>query len=254
MYGFVSRMKALALLALLFGGSAVAEQQPREIRPGDPSLDGARVRPGVWKIQYIRVVNGKEEEIGFVRQQLDIIEHDGETLLRSVMNFGGPRGTSVDTAMAVRGTLHPRVHRSFQASGSSLSLDFGDDWVSGRSTGKDEDPVEKQRKLAEPVFDANMFEIVLGALPLREGLHLRIPTYVFEREDPLWFEARVTGIENITIDGVTSPAWAVLVKTERGDGTFYIDRDSRQFVNGLFRSPDGAELRMTRSPAPSSGR
>jgi hypothetical protein len=251
MYGLASRVKALTLLALLFGGAAGAERQPREVRPGDASLDGDRVRPGVWEIHYIRAANGGEEEIGFVRQQLDVIEHDGETLLRSVMRFGGPRGTGVDSAMAVRGTLHPRSHRGIQPSGSTLTLDFGDTWVSGVSVEQGKEPLSKRRDLPAPLFDANMFEVVLGALPLGEGLHVRIPTYVFEREDPLWFEARVTGIEDVTVDGVTSAAWAVAVRTERGDGTFWIDRASRQFVKGVFRGPDGAELRMIRSAAPS---
>ena len=53
---------------------------------------------------------------------------------------------------------------------------------SGAKKPSDLSDVER-RELAAPLFDANMFEVVLGALPLREGLHVRIPTYVFDSEN-----------------------------------------------------------------------
>lgn len=253
MDGLAWRMKALTLLTLVFGGAASAQQQLRDVRPGNADVDGTRVRPGTWEVRYVRVANGTEQEVARVRQQLEVVERDGETLLRSVLKFGGPGGNGVDTAVAVRKTLQPRIHRGVRPDGSRLNIDFGDGWVSGRSVKKGEDAVAKRRDLEAPLFDANIFDIVLGSLPLREGLHVRIPTYVFENDDgPTWFEVRVTGLENVTVDGVTAPAWAVEVKSEQGDGTFCIDRDSRQFVKGVFTGKDGAELRMTRSSAHSS--
>ena len=71
---------------------------------------------------------------------------------------------------------------------------------------------------------------------------------VRSRSIEIWFVARLAGIENVAIDGVAAPAWAVAVTFEQGSGTFYIDRASRQFVKGVIRSPDGAELRMIRLP------
>jgi hypothetical protein len=117
--------------------------------------------------------------------------------------------------------------------------------VKGRAVSKGETK-EGERTLDALVFDANFLELVLGSLPLEEGLHVAIPTYVHERPQPLWFDARVAGQENIVVEGTSSPAWAVLLTMPQGSGTFWIDRATRQLVKGSMTSTDGSEFRMER--------
>lgn len=252
MKGTIGRMHALAAAAVLIAGPATG-QAPLEVRPGAVAVDGGLIQPGTWQVRYVRIAGGREQDLGVMHHELDVIRKDGELLLRSVQTMRSARGSGVDTAIVVRGSLHPRIHRSHHG-GSTLSLDFADGWVSGRATKAGEDVVDRRHALEAPVFDANILEIVLGALPLANGLHVRIPTYVFEKQGTAWFEARVAGVENVTIDGVAAPAWAVAVTFDQGSGTFYIDRASRQFVKGVIRSSDGAELRMIRTAASPSDR
>lgn len=243
--------KAELILILLLASAGPAEAQStagaRTIRPGDAAIDGARIRPGVWETRYVRVTAGQEQEVGIVTHELTVLRQDGEPLLRSVQTFRGARGGGVDTATAVLSSLGPRTHRSNHG-GATLALDFEGLRVRGRAVSAAGEHKAGDRTLDAPVFDSNFLELVLGSLPLAEGLHVTIPTYVHQKPEPAWFEARVAGQQPIALDDVTSTAWAVHLTYEQGRGTFWIDIDSRQMVKGVMTSPDGTEIRMLRVP------
>lgn len=234
----------------LFVATHAAEAQPMEgartVRPGDALVDGTRIRPGAWEMRYLSVVDGREQEMGRMHHELTVLDQGGHPLLRSIQAFHGPNGTGADTVVAERASLTPRSHRSSHGA-SSLALDFEGRRVRGKAVSNGAAPKVDERTLDAPVFDANFLEIVLGSLPLEEGLHVGIPTYVHEQKEPMWFDARVAGVERVEIDGVAAPAWAVVLTMPKGTGTFWIDRDTRQLVKGEVTSPEGRQFRMVRT-------
>lgn len=218
-----------------------------EIRVGDPAIDGSAIATGEGTMRLVLVQGGREQEVGTETQTVHATEVNGQPALRIVEVLQSPvLGVSTDTLVVLQKTLAPLHHRS-QNARRALVLDFDGARVTGSLTpaGGAAQPV--QATLDGAVFDANALELVLRALPLREGYAVNIPAYLHEAGGKVWVKARVTGSEHVDAGGgAHAEAWVVEAEIAGQKITYWIAKERRELLKQVLVPAPGIELRLVR--------
>ncbi|HEX2189255.1 MAG TPA: hypothetical protein VHG51_10180 [Longimicrobiaceae bacterium] len=247
-----STLLCLAMLAL--GATAAACQsdpdpgpgQEARVGVGSPELQAARIRPGVDTLVFLRGTGDAEQPVpGLVLTLRTTLEGDGPgAVVVREEETRGRNGTVVDADSFVlaRPSLAPVRQRSAGGQGER-TLRFDGRRVQGSRTGPGmQTPVDVA--LEEPVFYANSLDLVLSALPLREGYAARIPVFDAGSGAVAELRARVAGAETVrTADGGSCQAWRVEVAGGSSNGTYWIERSGRGLVR--YNAAQG-EMRMLR--------
>ena len=243
----MKRIWTLAALILLAHARPAAAQSSTPVGPGSPEIRTAELRAGVDTMELLLLEGGTEFAAGMLVLRTDL----ASATLTRVERMTGRGGDvlSVDSFTVDRATLAAIAGRVTSGEGArELRFEAGRVRSSGRGAPLD-------TAVASPVFYGNSVDLVLGALPLREGYEARV--HFFEEGGPV--RVRVTGAEEVaTADGGRCPAWRVEVRGGSHGGTYWIGRGSPSLVRfdtatGGFRvlrragcAVAGAETRATR--------
>lgn len=104
-------------------------------------------------------------------------------LLEVEQRFPGGGGEIVDTALAELATLRAVAHQSHQPARTMRFTFPGNDaegTVVWRGPAGDS-VVQVHQSLGGPIFDSNVIDLVVAALPLRQGFTAELPFFIYER-------------------------------------------------------------------------
>jgi hypothetical protein len=127
---------------------------------------------------------GQDSSAGTRTVVLRVIDAPQSTQLLEVeQRFPGGGGEIVDTALAELTTLRAVAHRSHQPT-RTMRFTFPDSDALGTVAwrGPAGDSVAQVRQpLGGPIFDSNVIDLVVAALPLRQGFTAELPFFIYER-------------------------------------------------------------------------
>lgn len=147
-------------------------------------------------------------------------------LLQVEQRFPGGGGQIVDTAVAELQTLRAVAHRSHQPA-RTMRFTFGDSDAQGtviaiRPGG---DSVASVRQaLGGPIFDSNVIDLVVAALPLHQGFATELPFFIYERGGRVTMPVTVRERSAVSFARVgVREAWIVSVGVPGAPATVWVD-------------------------------
>jgi hypothetical protein len=166
-----------------------------------------------------------------------------ETLMRveTVRDTAG-KDVRVDSVVVLRASLSP-LAQAVRDSRGTRSLRFEGGRARGESVARG---VRSAVDAAVPAdaFPGGSLDLVLGALPLREGFSARVAVFDAARSSMAASTVQVVDYETTRVgDGSTCRAWRVLVSGGPDAGSYWIEDRSRVLVR--FEGA-GSPLRMVR--------
>ncbi len=172
------------LTILIIAGCAHPERERSAVVPG-LALHFPH-NPGPDTIVYKRSIAraGQDSSAGTRTVVLRLVRspEDG-SLLQVEQRFPGGGGEIVDTAVAQLPTLWAVAHRSHQPSRTMrFTFDSADALGTVTAIRPGGDSVATVRQsLGGPIFDSNVIDLVVAALPLRAGFSTELPFFIYER-------------------------------------------------------------------------
>lgn len=130
---------------------------------------------------------GQDSSAGTRTAVLRVIDGPGGgQLLQVEQRFPGGGGEIVDTALAELGTLRAVAHQSHQPTRTMRFAFTGSDAegtvASPARAGDSAAAVETvHQALGGPIFDSNVLDLVVAALPLRRAFSAVLPFFIYER-------------------------------------------------------------------------
>jgi hypothetical protein len=166
-----------------------------------------------------------------VRRVID--GRNGARLLEVEQRFPGGGGEIVDTALADLRTLRAVAHRSHQPA-RTMRFDFVGDTaqgsVSARGAAPDTAPrVEAvHQAIGGPIFDSNLLELVIAALPLAPQFTAELPFFIYERGGrvPMTVTVRERARVAFPVLGERE-VWVVTVGVPGAPATVWVDTATR---------------------------
>lgn len=178
----------------------------------------------------------------------------GTRLLEVEQRFpAGGGGEIVDTAVADLRTLRAVAHRSHQPT-RTMRFDFGESDAVGSVVlrGAAGDSVEAVRQsLGGPIFDSNVIDLVVAALPLRPGFTVELPFFIYERGGrvPMQVAVRERAMVVFPVHG-RRDVWIVTVGVPGAPATVWVDRETGAVLRIRYdiaaRSISFTDERLTR--------
>jgi hypothetical protein len=159
---------------------------------------------------------------------------DGTQQLVVEQRFPWGNGEIVDTAIADLGTLRAVAHRSHQPTKTMLFEFVGND-VRGSvalppaGKGDSTPPVQAiHQPLGGPIFDSNVLDLVIAALPLDRGFSADLPFFIYERGGRVSMPVAVRDRATLTLPGLgPRDAWVVSVGVPGAPATIWVDTSTR---------------------------
>ncbi len=219
-----------------------AAQAPSPVVPGDAVVEGSRVQPGTRTYRIDAQAGERTMEVGTMTQQVTATTFEGRSALLIVQTMTSRMGTGVDTAIVDAATLAPIRHRGHNA-GGTLSIDFAGVKVTGSKKDSEGSAQAIDQTLTEKVFDANIMDFLVQALPLATGYSARVPLYIYERGGLVWYDVKVAGER--TAEG--KPAWDVELKTPEAVIHYLVDKADRANLGYEVTMATGMKMTMTRT-------
>ncbi len=158
---------------------------------------------------------------------------DEAQLLEIEQRFPGGGGEIVDTAIAELRTLRAVAHRSHQPTRTMRFEFVGNDaegTVAEKAGATQSSPAPQtiHQSLGGPIFDSNVIDLVVSALPLERGFSANLPFFIYERG------GRVVMPVAVRDRGTTSfgrlgerDAWVVSVDVPGAPATVWVDAKTR---------------------------
>jgi hypothetical protein len=190
----------------------------------------------------IMVRGGQEQEIGNLDDRVVVADDNGRPSIIRVQNVDGPAGSMTDTAVADKTSLAPRWHSS-HAEHRLLQLQFAGGKVTGKFKGSGDPPFPIDQSVPENVFDSNMLDVLVCALPLSDGYHGRLTVYLYEAGGAVPVDVAVTGSENVA-GGET---WVTGVTIAGRTARYFIGKSDHRVAQIISTQGPGVELRVVRS-------
>ncbi len=148
-----------------------------------------------------------------------------DRLVEVEQRFPGGGGTIVDTAVADLRTLKAVAHSSHQPSRTMLFA-FSATAADGKVTTTRAESVHQE--LGGPIFDSNVIELVVAALPLRAGFDVELPFFIYERGGRVPMRVAVREKVEITFPALGGrEAWVVSVGVPGAPATVWVDARTR---------------------------
>ena len=158
---------------------------------------------------------------------------DGARLLEVEQRFPGGGGQIVDTALADLGTLRAVAHRSHQPRRSMRFAFVGDTAEGvvsavGPDGGPPSPPEAVHQGLGGPLFDSNLLDLVVAALPLRSQFTAELPFFIYERGGRVAMPVTVRERTRVTFPLLGErEVWVVTVGVPGAPATFWVDTTAR---------------------------
>jgi hypothetical protein len=193
-------------------------------------------------IVYQRAVSrgGQDSSTGTRRVVLTRLESGGKMLLQVEQRFPGRGGEIVDTAVAELGTLRAVAHQSHQPT-RIMRFAFIDDTAQGSvlfHTATGDSSVTVHQPLGGPLFDSNVIDLVVAALPLEPGFTTELPFFFYERGGRVMM--RITVRERATVAFAKlgpRDVWIVNVAVPGAPATMWIDANAHVPLRVRYELP-----------------
>lgn len=185
--------------------------------------------PGPDTIVYQRSItrSGLDSMAGTRTVVLQIVRSpDRGDLLQVEQRFPGGGGEIVDTAVAELPTMRAVAHRSHQPT-RIMRFTFGGSDAHGtvialRPAGDSVTPV--QQSLGGPIFDSNVIDLVVAALPLSPGFARELPFFIYERGGRVVMPVAVRERATVTFARLgPRDVWIVSVGVPGAPATVWVD-------------------------------
>jgi len=221
----------LALASCLVGMAlpACARREP----PAVPVVLGLNIHldqsPRPDTIVYKRSITraGQDSIAGTRTVVLRAIDAPRSTRLLEVeQRFPGGGGEIVDTAIAELATLRAVAHQSHQPTRTMRFIFQGDDAVGTVAWhGPAGDSIVQVRQpLGGPIFDSNVIDLVVAALPLREGFTAALPFFIYERGGRVSMPIAVRERSTVAFPRLGQrEVWVVTVGVPEAPATVWVD-------------------------------
>jgi len=203
--------RTFALLISLTAAAALAQSPSQEtILPGDARVDGSIIRAvtNAWKMTGTSP-GGHNTDGGVWKDKIEIVERDGQKIIRRTQLDSGPEGTTTFITEADQKKLTPISAEVTTPAGLHRTWKFESDHVHSILNSKETDI-----PFSQPVFDFNggMFGLLIVGFPLSENFSAKFP--VFDpRSGVAWARYTVIGRERVPAGkGRTIDAWTVEVQ------------------------------------------
>jgi hypothetical protein len=229
---------ASATVALAFGPAPLRAQQAASVVPGVVvHMDAA---PGPDTVVFRRsITRGGVDSITGTRTVVSrvVIGQGGARLLEVEQRFPGGGGEIVDTALADLGTLRAVAHRSHQPA-RTMRFEFvggaAEGTVSGSADGTRLDEAVHQ-DLGGPIFDSNVLELVVAALPLKPEFAAELPFFIYERGGrvPMPVAVRERARVSFPLLGERE-VWIVTVGVPGAPATIWVDTATRAVLRTRY--------------------
>jgi hypothetical protein len=196
----------------------------------------ANLSPGPDTVVYRRSITraGRDTAAGTRTVVLRIIGGSGRTRLLEVeQRFPGGGGEIVDTAVADGRTLRAVAHRSHQPT-RTMRFDFLGGAAEGSVTTTAASPDTGHRveavhqAVGGPIFDSNVLEMVIAALPLAPNFAAQLPFFIYERGGRVEMAVAVRERTHIGFPVLGErDAWVVTVGVPGAPATVWVDAQTR---------------------------
>jgi hypothetical protein len=207
--------------------------------------------PGPDTVVYARSITraGHDSATGtrvVVRQVVD--GQGGTRLLQVEQRFPAGGGEIIDTAIAELRTMRAVAHRSHQPKRTMRFAFVGDSAVGTVSSaaGDSAPRVETVRQgLGGPIFDSNVLDLVVAALPLQPQFTTELPFFIYERGGRVPMAVQVQGRSTVEFSRLGArEVWVVTVGVPGAPATVWIDTQSRAVLRVRY-DLDGGNLSFT---------
>lgn len=225
-------MRFVAMLALSLGvapACAFAQDQSSVVPGLNIRYEHA---PGPDTVIYRRTVtrDGKDSTAGARAVVLRVVPGpNGSRLLEVVQRFPGGGGEIVDTALAELPSLRTVAHRSHQPA-RTMRFDFVGSVAEGSvsTNGTAGDTAHRvqavHQSLGGPIFDSNILELVIAALPLQPQYSTELPFFIYERGGRVPMAVAVRERMRVTFPALGErEAWVVSVGVPGAPATVWVD-------------------------------
>lgn len=204
-------------------------------------------------------VAGRDSAAGTRTVVLQVVQSAGGAKMIEVsQRFPGGGGIIVDTALADLTSLGAVAHASHQPA-RTMHFSFHDGTATGTvaSLGVPSDTSRKtesvQQQLGGPIFDSNIIEMVIAALPLREKFTAELPFFIYERGGRVAMPVAVRERAHIASPALGDrDAWVVTVGVPGAPATIWVDAKTRVVLRVRYdiaaRSMSFTDDRMTALP------
>lgn len=232
-------MKA-ALFSVFFLVSLIGQSQ-ETLQPGKRIVDKKWIQPGSYTMTWYIMRGTTKSEMGKVTTTLSV--QDKELIVETSVKLKGMNGKWVDSTIADLRTLAPVYHSSTNMQ-RDMSIRFGkvvQGWHYDKMKKK---TTERLDTLAMDYFDSNLYPLLIGWLPLKDGYTATLHIYDFNPDARSGvLKAFVKGVQSTTLDdpktGKTE-VWAVTVSDEIGNGengesTYYFTKKTRKLLKQEIR-------------------
>jgi hypothetical protein len=228
----VARRSSLyGLFILIVAACATVQHEQSPVVPG---LSLQVDRPaGPDTILYQRSITraGQDSIAGTRTVVLQVVRSlDHSDVLQVVQRFPGGGGEIVDTAVAALPTMRAVAHRSHQPTRIMRFTFDGSDAqgtvIALRPAGDSVTPV--QQSLGGPIFDSNVIDLVVAALPLRPGFATELPFFIYERGGRVAMPVAVRERSTVTFARLgPRDVWIVSVGVPGAPATVWVDTRTR---------------------------
>jgi hypothetical protein len=199
--------------------------------------------PGADTVVFRRTItrNGVDSAVGTRRVVMQVVAGLGGGRLFAVeQRFPAGGGEIVDTALADLETMRAVAHRSHQPT-RVMHFDFVGDTAEG-SVQSLEPVADSARRveavrqdLGGPIFDSNVLDLVVAALPLDSGYHTELPFFIYERGGRVVMPVAVRERARVTFPEVGArDVWVVTVGVPGAPATIWVDTRTRAVLRTRY--------------------
>jgi hypothetical protein len=178
----------------------------------------------------------------------------GAQLLEITQRFPGGGGEILDTALADLHTLRAVAHRSHQPT-RTMRFDFvggtaeGTVSMSGAASDTAHLPEAVHQPLGGPLFDSNVLELVVAALPLGPQFAADLPFFIYERGGRVSMPVTVRERARVGFPVLGErEVWVVSVGVPRAPATVWVDTATREPLKLPARVHYGMTLLQRAAP------
>jgi hypothetical protein len=244
-----ARLLQVASLAfVVIPGSAQAQRKAPPVVAGLDLHLGPLAGQDTVVFKRVLTRSGQDSSAGTRAVVLRVVDGSGPAPLLEVgQRFPGGGGEIVDTALADLGTLGAVAHRSHQPA-RTMRFRFTPAEAEGTVAvhGSAGDSVTQvHQALGGPIFDSNVIDLVVGALPLRQGFTAELPFFIYERGGRV--PVRVAVRERATVPFAQlgpREVWVVTVAVPGAPATMWVDTHSHAVLRVRYDIQD-ANLSFT---------
>jgi hypothetical protein len=205
-----------------------SHSEPAAVVPGVPvQVDRA---PGPDTVVYARSISrdGQDLSNGTRTVVRRVIQGaDGKRLLAVEQRFPAGGGEIVDTAIGDLNTMRAVSHRSHQPT-RTMQFNFVGDTAVGTvmtAQGDTEPRVESVKQgLGGPIFDSNVLDLVVAALPLHPQYTTELPFFIFEKGGRVPMAVAVRERTSVQFSSLGQrDVWVVTVAVPGAPATVWVD-------------------------------